>query len=536
MNQSTYLLFLKKHSIWVLLTLTLAVFFFVHSAYDIRFETNDDPAMALIASGAYSGSLDNHLVFINMLYGSFLNALYFIMPNHEWHTLCFIGINILSITLIAWKIVGTSHSKLAKSVFLLFIYSALFNLTIQLQFTRTAAIAAVAGIILLSDENHKKRYLGSLLFIVASLIRFEAAFLTLLIAGPIFLQDYIQIRKIRLNKSISILILTVAISIGCKAIDYAYYQQSPEWSYFSKYNAARGEINGASNARLLIRDLPEGISKADYKLLLNFHPDPSVVDHAALLRVKAKMSEMPAASKRNLIAQLRQHQAPLLLFLLITLAYAYPRPWKKTTSMIIIMMMLILMAALIYISIHDSPKDRVFFAVLVAFIAPLPFLLNGSFLRPQKYIVLISVLSLSCILNKQSSAIIKNHPDDAQVYEDNARLVSGYLSNPKNKIRFYLSDFKSEYQNPFRISSNFHTGRVAGSGWATNIPFDLDKFRSFNDYISGYGLLVSKKRYPSAVSLISESILLNYQKRVGPHIVAECNDSVIVEFSLVAEY
>ena len=114
--------------------------------------------------------------------------------------------------------------------------------------------------------------------------------------------------------------------------------------------------------------------------------------------------------------------------------------------------------------------------------------------------------------------------------------MSDYLSDPKNKIRFYLSDFKSEYQDPFAISSHFQTGRIARSGWATNIPFHEGGFDSFEDYIDGYGLLVSKKRCPSAVSLISESILLNYQKRVEPYIVAECNDSVIVEFSLVAEY
>lgn len=518
------------------MALTLSVFFFIHSIFNIRFETNDDPVMALIASGAYSGSPDNHLVFINMLYGSFLKALYFILPNYEWYTLCFIGINIFSITLIAWKIVGTSHTRLTKLVFLLFIYSAFFNLSLQLQFTRTAAIAAIAGIILLSDAHQKNRYLGSFLFILASLIRFEAAFLVLVISSPVFLRDYLRAGKIRINKSISVLIATAAISLGCKTIDYAYYQQSAEWSYFSKYKAVRGQINGASNARLLIRDLPEGISKADYRLLVDFHPDPGIVDYAALLRVKAKMDEMPAATKKRPIAQLRKHQASLLLFLLITLTCAYPLRCKNPMGIMVFMMMLILMSALLYICIRDSPKDRVFFAVLAAFVSPLPFLLNSSLSRTRKYTILLSVFFLSCILNKQSSKIIKAYPDNVKIYEENAKLVARYLSNPGNKIRFYFFDFKSEYQDPFAISSNFQTGRITGSGWATNIPFDLHKFTSFEDYIDGYGLLVSKKRYQSATSLITESILLNYQKKVDPHIVAECNDSVIVEFSLAGDH
>ena len=536
MTRSSYLSFVQRHKFIALLVLSAVVFFLINTFYNIRFEENDDHAMALIASGAYSGSPDNHLVFINMLYGSFLNALYFIQPHYEWYTISFIAINILSTALIAWKIIGTKHTKLAKTVFLLFTYCAFFNLTIQLQFTRTAAIASVAGVILLSDADQRKKYLGSFMFILASLIRFEAAFLVLLITGPIFLQDYLQTGKVRINNSISMLIATVAVSIGCKAIDHSYYQQNQDWSYFKKYNAARGKIHALSNARLLIRDLPEGISKADYMLLLDFHPDPNIVDHAALLRVATKMSEMPAASKRKAIAQLRKHRASLLLFLLITLACAYPRPWKNPTSMVIIMMMIMTMATLVYISIKDSPKDRVFFAILVAFIIPMPFLLNGSYYRVQKYTVLLSFFFLSYILHKQSYSVIKNHPDNAQVYENNARLVSAYLSDPKKKIRFYSNDYKSGHQDPFTISSNFPTGRITGwPGWITCIPFNLDKFKSFNDYIDGYGLLVSRKRHLSAANLISESILLNHQKKVTPRIVAECDDSVIVEFDLVAD-
>jgi len=198
--------------------------------------------------------------------------------------------------------------------------------------------------------------------------------------------------------------------------------------------------------------------------------------------------------------------------------------------------MIMSMAALVYISIKDSPKDRVFFAVLVAFIMPLPFLLNGSFSRVQKYIVLLSILFLICILNKHSLSIIKNSEQNRKLYDENARLANIYLTNTENKIRFYLSDLKREYQDPFSVSSNFQTGRIAGAGWATNIPFDLDKFKSFEDYIDGYGLLMSKKRYPAAAELISESILLNYQKKVKPVIVAECDSSVIVEFHSMPEH
>ena len=208
---------------------------------------------------------------------------------------------------------------------------------------------------------------------------------------------------------------------------------------------------------------------------------------------------------------------------------------KHPRGIVVTMMFAILVGSLVFVSLNATLKDRVFFAVIAAFIMPLPFLLSGPFSRAQKYTILLSVFFLSCIINKQSSAIIKKQPDNARLYEDNDRLVNAYLSDQTKKLRFYAADFKSEYQNPFTISSNFHTGRIEKAGWLTNIPFNDGGFSSFEDYTDGYGLFVSKKSLPYAVSLLSKSILLNYQKKVEPHIVVESDDSVIIEFSLTTK-
>ena len=82
--------------VWSLIFVLLAWIF------SIRFETNDDVVMLMISSGAYSGTPDYHLVFINVIYGLLLKALYTIFPNMEWYTILFALLHIFSFSLIFW--------------------------------------------------------------------------------------------------------------------------------------------------------------------------------------------------------------------------------------------------------------------------------------------------------------------------------------------------------------------------------------------------------------------------------------------------
>ena len=86
-------LFMSKKGVAFTYSLALgawvAIFLFMSWALSIRFETNDDVVMLMISSGAYSGTPDYHLVFINVIYGLLLKGLYFILPGLEWYTILF---------------------------------------------------------------------------------------------------------------------------------------------------------------------------------------------------------------------------------------------------------------------------------------------------------------------------------------------------------------------------------------------------------------------------------------------------------------
>ena len=72
---------------------------------DVKYEVSDDFVMSAILSGAYGGSLNPHLIFINVLWGYLLTPFYLILPDISWYLifqllLCFLSFTILSYMLL----------------------------------------------------------------------------------------------------------------------------------------------------------------------------------------------------------------------------------------------------------------------------------------------------------------------------------------------------------------------------------------------------------------------------------------------------
>ena len=80
------------------------VVFFALAAWllPMGFEENDDVMMAMIANGTYSGAPDFHLVYINVLYGAVLAALYRLTTAVEWYTLSFVLLHIIAMSVLVY--------------------------------------------------------------------------------------------------------------------------------------------------------------------------------------------------------------------------------------------------------------------------------------------------------------------------------------------------------------------------------------------------------------------------------------------------
>ncbi|WP_299219896.1 hypothetical protein [uncultured Aquimarina sp.] len=525
--------FVRKYLFSLLLIVSVLLFFIIHLFFTIKFESNDDVVMALISSGAYSGDIDNHLVFINMLYGSLLNLFYYLIPAYEWYPISFVIINILSVTLISWTILRTTNNKLEKLIFLLFLLLVFLEITVQLQFTKTAAIAAVSGVILLKETKGKMLYGGMSLIILASIIRFEATLLVLLIVMPIFFLDFFKDRKFRFNFRIKVLLVTVMISFVCKAIDYVYYAQDAEWEYFSKYNKLRGKINDNPNARSVFNNLPEGIAPADYDALLSFFPNPDTMDYEAVKKINLELNKVPPFTKIRYIFSLHYYLLPILLLAFIVIAARYNKEKNSPSNIGIAWMFGLLMGALIYVSLNGAVKNRVFFVAFVSFILVLPYLLVNFSSSIQKKIILISVLVSTYYFYNNIQDTLKNENYAFQVKQNQSKIVAEYLKDESKKLVPYSGNYRLEYLNPFRVSVSFYTDRIYLGGWFTNIPFHKDRFQSFDDLIDNYGVLVDKRYYKLAVWQITNSILENNNIKVEPKVVLNYNGNYIIEFNRI---
>ncbi len=505
--------------------------------FSIRFESNDDPAMLLIASGKYSGTPDNHLVFINFIYGSLLNLLYSIYAGIEWYTITFITLNTLSISILAKIILKSSYSVIFKIILLLFLFSIFINYTVCLQFTRTASILAIAGLSVI--YNSKYKFVGAIIFVFGFLIRFEPATLTLLISLPLFIPSTRNIKSIFstryikcifFNKNSRVLIFAILISVFCKTGDYIYYNIDPDWNSYKEYNGIRGLINDNPNASNDDLKLPKSISPVDYELLLSFHINPSAINSNDLKKIHQSIDKTTLSQKIYNIKYLISgfsYRHFLFTISLLTFLFFYQ---NKLTRRQILLMTLMFFGLLLYISLNASVKPRIFFPASFAIIFFLSFLnkkrVNG-FINSM-ILILISCLSIG-LINKSYKFENSTKILQQNIFNKQHEIATKYLKRG-NKLMHFGSSYSIDLANPFSISSIYPSQKMYSLGWSTNIPFNKDKFDSFNYYINNYGLLVDSTKAEHVSSLISSSILKQQNIKVYPKIILNEEGLSIIEF------
>ena len=94
---------------YIVLGVNIAFFALMAAVLPTQFEENDDIMMAMIANGAYSGSPDCHLVYINVIYCAVLAFLYGLTKAVEWYTLAFAALHVVSMSVLVYCIFATEN-------------------------------------------------------------------------------------------------------------------------------------------------------------------------------------------------------------------------------------------------------------------------------------------------------------------------------------------------------------------------------------------------------------------------------------------
>ena len=135
---------------------------------DVKYEVSDDFVMATIMSGAYGDSPNPQLIFVNTLLGYLLLPLYIVLPDISWYLIFQLSLCLISFILITYMLLERldKHVALFFIVLLLTVFSD--DVYILPQFTKTAALAVMAGgITFLWNVFYKK---SIFLFIMSFLV------------------------------------------------------------------------------------------------------------------------------------------------------------------------------------------------------------------------------------------------------------------------------------------------------------------------------------------------------------------------------
>jgi hypothetical protein len=521
----------SKKYFWLGILLFNALFFLLLGYFlPLKYEENDDIIMLLFASGVYSGVSDAHLVFINYIYGLGLVGLYKWWPSIEWYTYLFLLFHFISLSVLSFYLLKKPKNWLNISFLLLFYILEVHHL-LFLQFTTTAGMLALGGIIFIRSSNNGQMIGGILLFNLGALIRFEAAMVVLLISLPAFFYQKDSYRKSYLPKFWYSLLIAVFLSLGCKYLDYQVYQSQADWRYYYAYNQLRGKINDNPNAKQMAFNLPSEISASDYQLLLDFFQDSKVINLDKLKIIKTALDNVALTQKlKNVAIGLWAYKVPLGIIVLLTFSlifYLKSRP----NQLIILGSFFIFFMVCSWVLLDATLKERVFIVALLAFLYVLventQELENNIF----SYLPFLSLLSLYFLYKDQQ--VYHFNVQRIADFQEEQQLIKTYLAQSANKIIPLSGEYSLENQSIFQISKSYFRQRVYLTGWLSAIPYNKGYFESYQAFLQGVSLLLLKENKAKTIPLLIESMNQNYKIKVKPKIVLESTSFLIIEFELL---
>ena len=191
--------FISKHKSTLLSLLLCAAALVVALLLHPIYETNDDPAMEALLFGVSGGRGTSFLVFFNRVLGCILKFLVSVFPKVNWFFLMHYSICLVSIFILARTFIER-FEKYGLLISLAVVSAAMETLYL-VQFTKTASIGCMAGIIglvfALKEDKKNKGIIGICigLILFGSMVRYEALLMISPILFFVFLFEFIDVVK-----------------------------------------------------------------------------------------------------------------------------------------------------------------------------------------------------------------------------------------------------------------------------------------------------------------------------------------------------
>jgi len=286
----------KKKDLLIAFIINIGFFLFYTCCCTLLHETNDDFAMSFLVEGAY-GQRSPYLIFQNVLWGKVLVFLYTLLPMMKWYSITMYAMLFLSfwgITYVLLRKQGRKVGCVSTALMLLFCG---FQIYVRFQFSKVAAIATAAGMIMLlyalkyAAEKLEKTIcilIGAVLALWGSMIRFQMfAMSVALVGGCIGLYEVWKLFREKkegwlkqIGTYIAVFGTVGVLSLALYVVDQSFYA-SEEWQEYMKFNQLRSELwdyELPSYYENLDLYTSLGISEIDYSFYNEWNMDPSVLD------------------------------------------------------------------------------------------------------------------------------------------------------------------------------------------------------------------------------------------------------------------
>lgn len=227
------------------------LFFLILAVFTPAYETNDDTAMALSVAGKVITDEPNpYIRNSNILIGFILTGLHSLSQNIPWYACYLVLSHFLAQVFLLYSLILYKNEKDGTTVTVM-LYTLYFILVeihflLNLQFTTTACVCALAGLFLFytaverqydTNKNNTLMYAGACgILFLSSLIRFEALLLMTALFLPLpFYRLLKNFNKKTLLKYVFFFAITGVLSVGANSYNSYYLKKDGKWDeYFEK--------------------------------------------------------------------------------------------------------------------------------------------------------------------------------------------------------------------------------------------------------------------------------------------------------------
>ncbi len=263
-----------KPSTYKVTKILLGVFFmlyiFIYFFNLSFFQNNDDVLIFSIADGTFYGEKDGYLIYPSALLGTVFVMLYTYNESVNWYYILLVLTQLSSVFLVLKFLSRVIKLRIELYIILsLLIFSSV--IFFSLQYTQTAIFAAgLASIVLLSSKIKHEVFIATILLVLASLWRFEAAFLGIATVFCI----YILFERKNLFTQKSLLFLTTglfAFVLNLATTNILPSSTNYDIRSFYSFNSARESVQGFASTKDIDTHLykaakKRGWSRNDYAL------------------------------------------------------------------------------------------------------------------------------------------------------------------------------------------------------------------------------------------------------------------------------